>query len=227
MFLSRLEILYGKEGIDKLKNSKVLVAGLGGVGGICAEALVRSGVGHIGVIDGDKVEESNLNRQILALRSNIGVSKVEVFEKRAKEINPEVEVEKYPYFLNKETFEKVKLENYQIVADCIDSLIPKLNLIIACIEKRIPVIASTGSGFKKKPEMVKAGSIWETRNDPLAYRMRKKLRQWGYGDKDFTVVYSLEKPELKGDTVGSLMTVTSTFGLLIAQKIIDNLLAEK
>ncbi len=227
MFLSRLEILYGKEGIDKLKNSKVLVAGLGGVGGICAEALVRSGVGHIGVIDGDKVEESNLNRQILALRSNIGVSKVEVFEKRAKEINPEVEVEKYPYFLNKETFEKVKLENYQIVADCIDSLIPKLNLIIACIEKRIPVIASTGSGFKKKPEMVKAGSIWETRNDPLAYRMRKKLRQWGYGDKDFTVVYSLEKPELKGDTVGSLMTVTATFGLLIAQKIIDNLLAEK
>ncbi len=227
MFLSRLEILYGKEGIDKLKNSKVLVAGLGGVGGICAEALVRSGVGHIGVIDGDKVEESNLNRQILALRSNIGVSKVEVFEKRAKEINPEIEVEKYPYFLNKETFEKVKLENYQIVADCIDSLIPKLNLIIACIEKRIPVIASTGSGFKKKPEMVKAGSIWETRNDPLAYRMRKKLRQWGYGDKDFTVVYSLEKPELKGDTVGSLMTVTSTFGLLIAQKIIDNLLAEK
>ncbi len=227
MFLSRLEILYGKEGIDKLKNSKVLVAGLGGVGGICAEALVRSGVGHIGVIDGDKVEESNLNRQILALRSNIGVSKVEVFEKRAKEINPEIEVEKYPYFLNKETFEKVKLENYQIVADCIDSLIPKLNLIIACIEKRIPVIASTGSGFKKKPEMVKAGSIWETRNDPLAYRMRKKLRQWGYGDKDFTVVYSLEKPELKGDTVGSLMTVTATFGLLIAQKIIDNLLAEK
>jgi len=227
VFLSRLEILYGKEGIDKLKNSKVLVAGLGGVGGICAEALVRSGVGHIGVIDGDKVEESNLNRQILALRSNIGVSKVEVFEKRAKEINPEVEVEKYPYFLNKETFEKVKLENYQIVADCIDSLIPKLNLIIACIEKRIPVIASTGSGFKKKPEMVKAGSIWETRNDPLAYRMRKKLRQWGYGDKDFTVVYSLEKPELKGDTVGSLMTVTATFGLLIAQKIIDNLLAEK
>jgi len=227
VFLSRLEILYGKEGIDKLKNSKVLVAGLGGVGGICAEALVRSGVGHIGVIDGDKVEESNLNRQILALRSNIGVSKVEVFEKRAKEINPEIEVEKYPYFLNKETFEKVKLENYQIVADCIDSLIPKLNLIIACIEKRIPVIASTGSGFKKKPEMVKAGSIWETRNDPLAYRMRKKLRQWGYGDKDFTVVYSLEKPELKGDTVGSLMTVTATFGLLIAQKIIDNLLAEK
>ena len=224
MFLSRLEILYGKENIEKLKKAKVLVAGLGGVGGICAEALVRSGVGNVGVIDGDKVEESNLNRQILALNSTMGLNKTKVFEKRAKDINPEIKVDTYPYFINKETFEKVPIENYDIVADCIDSLIPKLNLIIQCLENNIPVIASTGSGFKKNPEMVKSGSIWDTKNDPLAYRMRKKLRQWGYGDRDFTVVYSLEKPETKGEVIGSIMTVTATFGLLIAQKVIEKII---
>ena len=225
MFLSRLEILYGKEGVEKLKKAKVLVAGLGGVGGICAEALVRSGIGHIGVIDGDKVEESNLNRQILALNSTIGLNKTKVFEKRAKDINPEIKVDTYPYFINKETFEKVPIKDYDIVADCIDSLIPKLNLIIHCLENNIPIIASTGSGFKKNPEMVKSGSIWDTRNDPLAYRMRKKLRQWGYGDRDFTVVYSLEKPETKGEVIGSIITVTSAFGLLIAHKVIEKIIS--
>ncbi len=223
MFLSRLEVLYGKENIEKLKKAKVLVAGLGGVGSICAEALVRSGIGHIGVIDGDKVEESNLNRQILALNSTIGLNKTQVFEKRAKDINPEIKVDTYPYFINKETFEKVPIKDYDIVADCIDSLIPKLNLIIHCLENTIPVIASTGSGFKKNPEMVKSGSIWDTRNDPLAYRMRKKLRQWGYGDRDFTVVYSLEKPEKKGEVIGSIMTTTAAFGLLIAHKVIERI----
>lgn len=225
MFLSRLEVLYGKENIEKLKKAKVLVAGLGGVGGICAEALVRSGIGHIGVIDGDKVEESNLNRQILALNSTMGLNKTKVFEKRAKDINPEIKVDTYPYFINKETFEKVPVKDYDIVADCIDSLIPKLNLIIHCLENNIPVIASTGSGFKKNPEMVKSGSIWDTKNDPLAYRMRKKLRQWGYGDRDFTVVYSLEKPETKGEVIGSIMAVTATFGLLIAQKVVEKIIS--
>ncbi len=225
MFLSRLEIIYGKEGVKKLKEAKVLVAGLGGVGGICAEALVRSGIGHIGVIDGDKVEESNLNRQILALNSTIGLNKTEVFEKRAKDINPEINIDTYPYFINKETFDKVPIKNYNVVADCIDSLIPKLNLIIHCLENNIPVIASTGSGFKKKPEMVKSGSIWDTKNDPLAYRMRKKLRQWGYGERDFTVVFSLEKPDAKGEVIGSIMTITATFGLLIAQKVIEKIIS--
>lgn len=226
MFLSRLEILYGKEGIEKLRNSSVFVAGLGGVGGSCAEALVRSGVGRLGVLDGDKVEESNLNRQIISLRSNMGENKTDVFEKRAKDINPDIKIDKYPFFMNKETFDKIPLKDYMIVADCIDSLIPKLNLIVKCLNDNIPIVVSTGSGFKKKPEFVKSGSIWETKNDPLAYRMRKKLRQWGYGDKDFTVVYSLELPEMKGDTVGSIMTVTTTFGMLVAQRVIDYIVSE-
>jgi len=221
LFLSRLELLFGREKIERLQNTKVLIAGLGGVGGICAETLVRSGIGHIGVIDGDWIEESNLNRQILALRSNLGENKTDVFERRAKDINPEIVIDKYPYFLNKETFNRVPIEKYHIVADCIDGLIPKLNLIVKCLEMGIPVIASTGSGFKKNPEMVKTGSIWETRNDPLAYRMRKKLRQWGYGDRDFIVVYSLEHPEKKGETVASFMTVTASFGILLASKVID------
>jgi len=224
MFLSRLELLFGKEAIEKLRNSSVLVAGLGGVGGICAEALVRCGIGRVGVIDGDKVEESNLNRQILSLNSTIGMFKTDVFEKRAKDINPEVVVEKYLFFLSKDNFNLISFENYNAVADCIDSLIPKVNLIIACLERGIPVVSSAGSGFRKNPEMVKSGSVWEAANDPLIANVRKKLKKWGYENSDFTVVYSEELPQKKGKEIASFMPVVSVFGLIIASKIIEILL---
>ncbi len=223
--MERLELLLGEEKLNKLQNSKVLIAGLGGVGSFCAEALVRCGVGTIGLLDSDKVETSNLNRQLVALNSTKGQFKTDVFEKRAKDINPNVEIHKYPFFLNKETFEKIDFSQYHIVADCIDSLVPKLNMIIYCLENNIKIVASTGSGFKEDPTQIQKGSIWKTKHDPLAYRMRKKMRQWGFADKDFNVVYSLELSDKKktDGKIGSIVTVTGSFGLTVASLVIDEL----
>jgi tRNA A37 threonylcarbamoyladenosine dehydratase len=224
-YLERLKILLGEEKLNKLQNAKVLVAGLGGVGSFCAEALVRCGIGTIGLLDSDKVETSNLNRQLIALNSTKGQFKTDVFEQRAKDINSNVEVHKYPFFLNKETFETVDFKQYDIVADCIDSLVPKLNMIIHCLENNIKIVASTGSGFKTDPTQIQKGSIWKTKHDPLAYRMRKKMRQWGFGDKDFKVVYSLELNNNKkiSNNIGSIVTVTGTFGLTVASLVIEEL----
>ena len=225
----RTRLLIGNDGIEKLKHARVLVAGLGGVGSFCAEALVRAGVGTIGALDGDRSEISNLNRQLFALASTLGEQKPRSFANRARDINPDVMVHELPLFLNRETFESLDYGDYDIVADCIDSLVPKLNLILHCLKHNIPIVASTGAGFKLDPTLVQSGSIWETRHDPLAHRMRKKLRQWGYGDRDFPVVYSLEtRPENvgKGETIGSMVTVTGAFGLAIAAEIIRTLLSK-
>jgi len=227
---SKLIPMIGDRGMEILEQSRVLVAGLGGVGSFCAEALVRCGVGTIGVMDSDRSEPSNMNRQLFALHSTLGEYKVTSFQKRAKDINPDVCVETYPLFLNRESKNEIDVTSFDVVADCIDALVPKLNLILSSLENNIPIVASTGAGFKIDPTKVKAGSIWDTRNDPLAYQMRKKLRQWGYGDTDFTTVYSREKRQCPpGETaIASIVTVTGTFGLTIAASVLDLLLeAEK
>ncbi len=226
---SKLSPIIGEKGVEILKQSKVLIAGLGGVGSFCAEALVRSGVGTIAVLDSDHSQPSNLNRQLFALHSTLGENKVESFKKRAKDINPEISIESHPLFLNRESFGKINFTTFDIIADCIDALIPKLNLILYCIENNIPIVASTGAGFKLDPTKVTAGSIWETKNDPLAGKMRKKLRQWGHQNADFPVVYSLEKRQSPEKTreIASIVTVTGTFGLTVAAKVLEQLLKKK
>ena len=223
---SRLNAIIGEKGTHILKQSRVLVAGLGGVGSFCAEALVRCGVGTIGVMDSGRSEPSNLNRQLLALHSTLGEDKVTSFQKRAKDINPDVNIETYPLFFNRESSDQIDFSSFDIVADCIDALVPKLNLILHCVENNIPIIASTGAGFKLDPTQVQAGSIWETKNDPLAHQMRKKLRQWGHGNADFTVVYSMEarKSPPSETAIASIVTVTGTFGLTVAAAVLGLLL---
>ncbi|RLE18619.1 MAG: hypothetical protein DRJ14_03110, partial [Acidobacteria bacterium] len=132
----------------------------------------------------------------------------------------------YPLFLNRESSGRIDVTSFDAIADCIDALVPKLNLILSCIENDIPVVASTGAGFKLDPSRVQAGSIWETINDPLANKMRKKLRQWGHGNADFTVVYSPEKRQSPpGETtIASIITVTGTFGLKLAAEVLALLL---
>ncbi len=226
---SRLIPMFGESGIEKFRKSRVLVAGLGGVGSFCAEALVRCGIGTIAVMDSDRSEPSNLNRQLFALHSTLGENKVDSFLKRAKDINPDITVETYPLFLNRESFEQINYASFDIIADCIDALVPKLNLILHCLKNKIPIVAATGAGFKLDPTRVRAGSIWETKNDPLARKMRKKLRQWGYGDENFTVVYSPEKGEtFQGEqSVASVVTVTGVFGLTVAAEVLKQLLETK
>ncbi len=225
----RVARLLGENALARLAESAVLVAGLGGVGALCAETLVRSGVGRVDVVDGECIEPSNSNRQILSLDSTMGRRKVEVFSSRAHDISPHVAIEGFPWRLNRDTIDRLDLARYDAVADAIDSLIPKLNLIIACLERDVAVFSSTGAGFKIDPGAVRVASIWETGGDRLAHRMRKKLRQWGHGDKDFQVVHSTElpPPSVRSDSpsgeIGALMTVTGTFALRLAHLVLIRL----
>ena len=223
----RLRRLLGAEALERLHASSVLVCGLGGVGSPCAEALVRCGVGRIGLLDGETVATPDCNRQLIALDTTVGRPKTEVFAERARAIHPEVVLETYSFVFNRETADRLDVSDYDAVAECIDTLVPKLNIHTSCLDRGVPFVASSGAGFRTDPTRVRVGSLWDTRSDPLAHRMRKKLRKWGYGDREVRVVYSEEPVERTGprpDTIGSIVTVTGVFGLTLASAILSILL---
>ena len=157
---SRTELLIGKEGGSKLARSRVAVFGIGGVGGYVVEALVRSGVGALDLIDNDKVALTNLNRQIIALHSTLGEYKVDVAEKRAKDINPEVKIRTYKTFYTPETANEFDFTQYDYVVDAIDTVVGKLELIEQAKKAGVPIICSMGAGNKINPEMLRVSDIY-------------------------------------------------------------------
>ena len=189
---SRTEMLLGEAAMDKLTNSRVAIFGIGGVGGYVCEALVRSGVGHLDLIDNDKVCLSNLNRQIIATRKTIGRYKVDVMEERLKEINPDINVEVYRCFFLPENADNFNFENYDYVVDAVDTVNAKLELVMKCREKGVPIISSMGTGNKLDATAFKVADIYETNVCPLAKVMRRELKKRGV-DR-LKVVYSEEKP---------------------------------
>jgi tRNA A37 threonylcarbamoyladenosine dehydratase len=190
----RTKILIGKDGLNKLLNAKVLIVGVGGVGSFVAEFLARAGVGNITVIDNDVISSSNINRQLVALHSTIGQSKVDVIEKRIKDINPSCEVSKHNSFLNEINVDEILLEKkYNIVIDAIDSLNPKTTLLEKAYAHGIKIVSSMGAGSKKDPTKIEICDISKTKYCPLARRVRKKLRSNGI-NKGIKVVYSSELP---------------------------------
>lgn len=227
----RTEALLGSEGLEKLKNSKVLVAGVGGVGGYTAEALVRAGVGHIDIVDMDTVSITNLNRQIIALHSTVGRKKVDVMRERLLDINPQVQVGAYDLFIDSETIGQFDLASYSYVADAIDTVTSKLLLIRMCAEANTPIISSMGTGNKTDPTQFRVDKIKNTQGCPLARIMRKELRRLGLDDT--LTVWSPEEPmkpatntgEMKGrgQAPGTLSFVPSAAGLVIAGHIIKDL----
>ena len=158
-FLSRSELLIGQSGLDKMKQSHVLVVGLGGVGSYAAEALVRAGVGQITIVDGDRVVQSNINRQLQALHSTIGESKSGLIAKRLKDINPELVLTEVHHFLNPEDIEALLSRNFSYVLDCIDSVTPKLTIIKLCKQRKLKFISSMGAGGKMDPSKIKIADI--------------------------------------------------------------------
>ena len=172
----RAELLFKKEGLDNLKNSNVLVVGLGGVGSFAAEFLVRAGVGKTTIIDGDTVDVTNINRQLPALHSTIGLSKVNVVGDRLLDINPELALIKIEEFLSPERALEIVSEQYDYVLDCIDSVTPKLNLIIAAKRKRVKIISSMGAGGKMEAAKVHVSCITNATNCMLAKTIRKRLK---------------------------------------------------
>jgi len=228
---SRTELLIGREGIECLARKKVAIFGLGGVGSYVAEALGRAGIGSICLVDSDVVTITNINRQIHALHSTLGRPKVEVMAERLQDINPCLKV-----FFRQERYTKEKKDvffaNLDYVVDAIDDLPAKVNLIKNCLELKIPVISSMGTGNRLEPKAFTIGDISETKNDPLARRLRYELNKCGI-KSGVKVVYSLlpplpvKKEEGSTSMVGSISFVPPVAGLLLAGEVVNDLLKMK
>ena len=227
---SRTEMLIGKEGIEKLQNSKVAIFGLGGVGSYVVEALVRAGIGNFILVDNDNVSVSNLNRQIIATRKTIGRIKVEVAKERILEINPNANVEVHKEFFMPDSRDFFN-ERVHYVVDCIDTVTGKIELVMRANKFNIPIISSMGTGNKLDPTKFEVTDIFKTEVCPLAKVMRKELKLRGI--KKLKVVYSKETPikreesrekENKKIIPGSVSFVPSVAGLIIAGEVIKDLI---
>jgi len=232
---SRTQLLIGKEGIEKLAKSRVAVFGVGGVGGYVIEALARSAVGYIDIIDNDTVCESNINRQIIATTKTLGRLKVDVAKERILEINPDANVKAYNMFFTPQNAHEFDFKNYDYIIDAIDTVSGKLALIEKAKEHKIPIICSMGAGNKLDPTKFEVSDISKTTVCPLARVIRTELKKRKI--TDVKVVYSKEtpiKPNTSGEEnfskkqiPGSIAFVPSVVGLIIAGEVIKDLISHK
>jgi len=219
----RLFKVIGKDNYEKIKDKTVLIIGIGGVGGYALETLARMGIESFIIIDSDKVEESNLNRQIISLQSNIGKYKVDVANERIKDINPNINVIKIKEFITKDNIDNLFKYNIDYIIDACDTVTTKVLLIKKAQEKNIKIISCMGSGNRVNPTKVEITDIYKTQNDPLAKIMRKLLKEENI--KHQKVVYSKELPTKNGSrTPGSSALVPSVSGIYAAYYVIDNII---
>lgn len=218
---SRTEILIGKEGIERLKDSTVAVFGVGGVGGYVVEALARSGVGCLHLIDNDKVSVSNLNRQIIATVSTLGKYKVDAARERILDINPEAKVQVWRTFYMPDTASEFDFAGYDYVVDAIDTVTGKLALISQADQAGVPVISSMGAGNKLEASAFEVADIYQTSVCPLAKVMRRELKKRGI--KKLKVVYSKEPPVSGSRPPGSIAFVPAAAGLILAGEVVKDL----
>lgn len=229
-FDSRTKSLIGEDKLNILKNSHIIVFGLGGVGSFVVEALVRSGVGTISIVDSDKVSNSNINRQIFALNSTLGRNKVDVAEERIKDINPDCKVIKHNLFYLPDNASEFDFSNYDYVVDAIDTVSAKIDIIKKSKAAKTKIISSMGTGNKLHPEMFEISDIFDTSVCPLAKVMRKLCKENSISE--LKVLYSKEEPvinnvEEKAKRVpSSISFVPSTAGLLIASTVINDLISD-
>ena len=242
---SRSALLLGEEAMQTLSRAKVAVFGIGGVGGHCVEALTRSGIGTLHLYDDDTVSPSNLNRQIIAVHSALGLPKVQAMAQRIRDINPKCTVQTFPMFYLPQNADEVELSQYDYVVDCIDTVSAKLELIARCTAQNIPIISAMGTGNKLDPTAVRLSDLSKTQGCPLARVMRKELRKRGI--EHLKVVWSEEEPRkpleqataelpsqsntrpgstARRDTPGSLPFVPAAAGLAMASAVVRDLVGK-
>lgn len=220
---TRLEWLFGKENVEKLHRSTVIVVGIGGVGGYVCEALSRSGVGTLILIDFDTVDVTNINRQIIATTRTIGKKKVDVMRKRIKEINPSCNVITHDFFLNEGNINLVNLSIADYVIDCCDSLPTKKKLLTETVKRNVNFISSMGTANKIDPTKLQIVELAKTYNDPIARIMRKYAKEKKIKQK-IMVLSSTELPKKNGKLLGSNAFVPSSAGLIIASYVVNQLI---
>lgn len=230
----RAELLFKKEGLENLKNSNVLIVGLGGVGSFAAEFIARAGVGKMTIVDGDTVDITNINRQLPALHSTVYMHKVDVVGDRLMDINPELELTRINEFLSPERTHEIVTSDFDYVLDCIDSVTPKINLILAAKRKKVKVISNMGAGGKYLASKVQVRDISKTDVCPLAKNVRKRLKKEGI-NKGVKAVFSTEVPDdssvkltdgknYKKSFYGTNSWMPGLFGLHAAETVIRHLL---
>ncbi len=241
MRFSRSELIFGETALKRLSQTRVAVFGLGGVGGYAVEALARAGVGEIDIIDSDTVDITNINRQLIALTSTVGMKKTELFRERIKDINPDCRVNVHDVFYLPERAEEFELNKFDYVVDAIDTVTAKIDLALRCTDMGIPIISSMGTGNKTDPTALKVADIYSTSVCPLARVMRYELKKRGVAS--LKVVYSEEKPmapdeeavkryrELNPDSKKTVPASTSfvppVAGMIIASEVIKDILEIK
>lgn len=233
-WLSRSEWLIGKDGLEKLEKSTVLVAGLGGVGSYAAEMLSRAGTGHLILVDNDVITPTNRNRQLPALIGTEGKLKTEVMAGRIRQINPDIVLDIIDQYLEEKNIPGI-LDGYQpdYVVDAIDTLSPKIALICYCMERRIPLVSAMGAGARLDATAVRVDDISRSYNCPLAFMLRKRLRKLGV-HKGFKAVFSIELPDKeaivpyesknKKSQAGTISYLPAVFGCVCAQTVICDML---
>lgn len=230
----RAELLFKKEGLENLKNSNILVVGLGGVGSFAAEFIARAGVGKMTIVDGDTIDITNINRQLPALHSTIGQHKVDIVGDRLMDINPELDLTRINEFLSPERTHEIVTPDFDYVLDCIDSVTPKINLILAAKRKKVKVISNMGAGGKYLASKVQVRDISKTDVCPLAKNVRKRLKKEGI-NKGVKAVFSTEVPDelsvkltdgknYKKSFYGTNSWMPGLFGLHAAETVIRHLL---
>ena len=225
---ARSAAMLGEDAMTRLQSARVAVFGVGGVGGYVCEALVRSGIGTLDVFDKDDVSVTNLNRQIIALRSTVGQDKVSVLAARMRDINPDVVINEHKVFYLPENADDFDLSQYDYVVDAVDTVAAKIELAVRCEQLNVPLIAAMGAGNKLDPSKLQIADVYKTSVCPLARAMRTTLRKKGV--KHLTVAYSTEEPlrpveaidngGMRKDVPGSMAFVPSAMGLLIASHVI-------
>lgn len=230
----RAELLFKKEGLERLKNAHVMVVGLGGVGSFAAEFLARAGVGNMTIVDGDVVDITNINRQLPALHSTVGQPKVTIVGDRLMDINPELNLIRVQEFLSPERAYELVTPEYDYVLDCIDSITPKLNLLISARRQKVKIISNMGAGGKYEAGKVRVADISKTEYCPLAKTVRKRLKKEGI-TKGVKVVFSIEYPDqtslkmtdgsnFKKSFFGTNSWIPAVFGLHSAETVVKHII---
>ena len=235
-WLERTELLLGEEKLARLRSANVLVVGVGGVGAYAAEMIVRAGVGRMTIADADKVSETNINRQLVALHSTVGREKCDVLAERLRDINPDIELKMVNRFIkDSETDALLDSEKFDYVVDAIDTLSPKLALIKGALERGIPLVSSMGAGAKTDPTLMEIKDIAKTHHCPLAHMLRKRLHKIGI-KRGFRAVFSPEpvregamilcEEQNKKSNVGTISYIPALFGIGCASVVIRDLIGE-
>lgn len=234
-WLQRTELLVGAESIERLKHAHVLLVGLGGVGSYAAEFLGRSGIGHLTIVDGDTVDPTNKNRQLVALDSTIGENKAEVMAARLRDINPDINLTVIPSFLDPGEMKTLVTQQFDWAMDCIDSVQPKQYFLKTAVENGVRIVSSMGAGGRVDPLKIRIARLARTKNCPFAHQVRKGLRRKGVDTKDIVAVYSEELvskenmmltdgTRFKKSFYGTISYIPALFGLTAASVVIRDLM---